>query len=578
MSIKRLLFPVVIVSIVMLAIGIGLRLAENAHALPLAQKPNAASSTTVGGPISQDTVWQGDVLVTDDVVVEAGVTLTVTPGTRVLFQHYRGYREPERRLRLVIRGRIVANGTAAQPIYFTSDATDPGNPDWPPQNGDWAMVRLIPSSGQPDSSFHYCIFEFAQQGLNVWQASPEISHSVFRWNNWEGVYFESYCNVSLLHSKIVENGYNGLAAEQSNTLEIDYTEVYSSGTCGIHIDNSTAIVRRSLIHDNLAHGLSVDDNATLRAYGDAIYGNSACGIGFGQGTNVVRIANLDFQSGNGGGNICGSVINETSIHYPPPSIDIGYVPEQSYALNCIPSDPSCDQYMYVYPDDETRTIVRKIGTGLGLTWSLAWHDGSIWTATLGGQVYRLNPETGAVQDNFVLTGSSQPWGMTFDDEGYMWVVDFAERKLFKVNPSTHAVVASYDSPNPTAGGCKGITWDGTYLNVKSWVSPVIYQVGKTGNLINTISLDSGGGGGIAWDGEHFWIPSGGRILKYDAQGHKVGWIYAASEGTWDMTWDGNHLWASQRTNENWSDAKIFELEVLEDHDHTVCLPLVLKDW
>lgn len=496
------------------------------------------------------------------------------PGTHVRFQHYRGYREPERRLSLTIQGRIVANGTASQPIYFTSDATDP-------QNGDWSMIRLKSPTGQ--SSFHYSVFEFAQHGLNVWNASPDISHSVFRWNNWEGVYFESYSKPTLTWCQILENGYNGLAAEQSNDIEMDYCEVWRNGTAGVHIDNSTAIVRRSLIHDNVGRGLSVDDNATLKAYGDAIYDNGACGIGFGQGTNDVRVANLDFKGGNGGGgNICGSVTWETSIHYPPLSIDIGYTPDQSYALGYIPGDQALDNYMYVYPDDETRFISRKIGTGLGLTWSLAYYNQSIWASTLGGQVYRLDPQTGNVLDSYTLTGSatwgtpSQPWGMTFDTTGFMWLVDFAERKIFKVNPSTHKIEYSFSTPNPTAGGSKGLAWDGTYLNVMGWTSPSIYQMDTSGNLINTINLDSGGGGGLAWDGEHFWVPSGGRILKYDAQGHKVGWIYAASEGTWDMTWDGTSLWASQRTNENWPDAKIFQLGILEDHDHAIYLPLVLR--
>jgi len=43
-----------------------------------------------------------------------------------------------------------------------------------------------------------------------------------------------------------------------------------------------------------------------------------------------------------------------------------------------------------------------------------------------------------------------------------------------------------------------------------------------------------------------------------------------------MTWDGAHLWASQRTNENWSDAKIFELNILDDHDRASYLPLILR--
>ena len=530
----------------------------------------------VQGEITVDTTWQDEVLVADTVVVLPNVTLTVLPGTTVRFAHYRGYREPERKLSLIVKGRIVANGTPAQPIYFTSDAPDP-------QNGDWSMLRLLSPTGP--SSFNYCVFEFAQHGLNVWNGSPQISHSVFRWNNWEGIYFESFSKPSIVLCQILENGYNGLAAEQSNEIEMDGCEVWRNGTSGVHIDNSTAVVRRSIIHHNQAHGLSVDDKATLQAYGDAIYSNQACGIGFGEGTNVVRIANLDFKTGNGGGgNICGPVINETSIHYPPASIDIGYTPDMSHALGYIPGDPVLDKYLYVYPDDETRQIVRKIGTGLGLTWALAYHNNSIWTSTLQGNVYRLDPASGAVGENFSLSGSpvwgtpSQPWGMDFDDQGYMWILDFAERKLFKIDPSTHQIVFSVATPNSSTGGCKGLAWDGQYLNIMGWTSPVIYQVNKQGQLVNSIPLDHGGSGGLAWDGEFYWVPTKGRILKYDANGKQVGWIYAASEGTWDMAWENGFLWASQRTNENWSDAKIFQLEILDDHNYTfrTYLPMALS--
>jgi len=543
-----------------------------AGALPL---KNAIELVTVGGPITQDTTWQGEILVTDHVEVKPGVTLTILPGTHVRFQHYRGYREPERRLGLWVEGAIIAVGTVSQPIYFTSDAADP-------QNGDWSMARLVSPTGQ--SHFHYCVFEFAQHGLNVWQASPEIAHSAFRWNNWEGVYFESYSQPTFDYCQIYENGYNGLAAEQSNTVIMDYCEVWRNGTNGVHIDNSTGEVHRSRIHDNGASGLSVDDDGTLRALGVATYDNDDCGIGVGEGTNVVQVSNLE-SSGNGGGWLCppgASYSTVPSTYTVPASIILGFEPDQSYALGYIPGDPISDTYQYVYPDDETRRIVRKIGEGLGLTWSLAWDGQYIWTCTLWGHVYKLDPQTGVVMDDFILTGSStwgtpsQPWGMTFDDEGYMWLVDFAERKLFKINPATHAIVYSFDTPNLSEGGCKGLAWDGTYLNVMGWASPIIYQMSKMGSVVNTIDLNNGGGGGIAWDGEYFWVPGGGRILKYDSRGHQAGWIYAASEGTWDVTWDGAYLWASQRTNENWPDAKVFQLEILEDHDHAIYLPVIVR--
>ncbi len=521
----------------------------------------ATATHFAGGSIDHNTTWQGEVLVTDNVRVEPGVTLTIRPGTRVQFQHYRGYREPERRLRMEVMGSVIAIGTAAQPIYFTSDAADP-------QNGDWAMLRLLTPDGPV--RFDYCIFEFAQHGLNVWHGSPEIAHSVFRWNNWEGVYFESYSQPTFEYCEIYENGYNGLAAEQSNTVRMDYCEIRRNGTNGFHMDNSTGEIRRSRIHDNRGDGLSVDDNGTLRAYGDAIYKNQGCGIGVGEGSNTIQVGNISLLD-NGGG-ICGAYTSVGTPDTPPAAIDIGYEPEPSYTLGYIPGDPELDGYMYVYPDDETRRIVRRIGKGLGLTWSLAWDGKYIWTATLWGHIYKLDPQTGVVLEDFILKGSSawgnpsQPWGMDFDGEGYIWLVDFAERKVFKIDPVSHAIVFSFDTPNPAGGGCKGLAWDGTFLNVMGWASPVIYRMTTSGEPAGTITLDRGGGGGLTWDGEHFWVPEGGgRILKYDAQGHRAGWIYSASEGTWDLAWDGRYLWASQRTNENWPDEKIFQLEVLDDH-------------
>jgi len=87
------------------------------------------------------------------------------------------------------------------------------------------MIRLENPTGE--ARFRYCVFEFGQQGLNVWHGKVSIAHCVFRWNNWEGVYFESYCEATIEHCQIMENGYNGLAAEQFNTITMDHSAPFS---------------------------------------------------------------------------------------------------------------------------------------------------------------------------------------------------------------------------------------------------------------------------------------------------------------------------------------------------------------
>ena len=123
------------------------------------------------------------------------------------------------------------------------------------------------------------------------------------------------------------------------------------------------------------------------------------------------------------------------------------------------------------------------------------------------------------------------------------------------------VISSFLIPDVT-GGAKGITWNGEYLCIMGWASPFIYIVDQNGTLVESISV-GGVGGGITWDGEYFWAPGGRGIAKISREGQIIGSIYAASEGTWDLAWDGKYLWATQRSNENWMDAKLYQIEIID---------------
>lgn len=502
--------------------------------------------------ISTDQTWSGEVYITRTVQVTPGVTLTIKPGTKIKFKHFRGYQGPGERCGLIINGTLKAIGTPDKQIVFTSDADDP-------VNGDWWMLRLVNAGN--DSVIKYAVVEFAQQGINLWNCSPTISHTVVRWNNWEGIYMESYCKPLIECNLIYENGYNGIAMEQFNDAVIRYNTIMRSGTHGIHIDASTARVENNVLKENQASGLSVDDNGILLASNNTIKDNNGPDIRVGEGNNKVA-ANSNLFENNGGeinyvigneiDNIPGEGAGELVYDYNPPG---------DFELGYIPGDPVKDRYMYVYPDDETREIVNKIGKGLGLTWSLAWDGNYIWTAAVWGDVYQLDPDTGIIMKHWLFPGP-QAWGMTFDGE-HLWINDFAEKRVYEMDLDGK-VLSSFAIPDQI-GGAKGITWDGQYLYILGWTSSVIYKVDREGHLLDTIQIAQPiAGGGLTWDGNYFWAPDGMGIIKIDRQGNIVGGIYAASEGTWDLAWDGSYLWACQRTNENWEDAKIYKLKVLND--------------
>jgi hypothetical protein len=100
-------------------------------------------NTILSGRISSDRTLKADLVYTlrDLVYVTNGATLTIEPGTVI-----KGEKNTRGAL-IVTRGsKIIANGTAAKPIVFTSDQASP-------QRGDWAGIVLL-GRARTNSSFN----------------------------------------------------------------------------------------------------------------------------------------------------------------------------------------------------------------------------------------------------------------------------------------------------------------------------------------------------------------------------------------------------------------------------------------
>jgi hypothetical protein len=127
----------------------------------------AAWGTDINNNIIEDTTWtlagSPYVIVRTTVEVRLGHTLTIQPGVVVAF-------EPGRAIAVDTGSSIVALGTAENNIVFTSNSPSPAV-------GDWAHVQL---TGSPGSSFSYCVFEYAVEGLFLSTSSPPVEHCTFQ--------------------------------------------------------------------------------------------------------------------------------------------------------------------------------------------------------------------------------------------------------------------------------------------------------------------------------------------------------------------------------------------------------------
>ena len=114
--------------------------------------PFVHAATNVSGTISTPTTWtltNSPYIVTGNVTVNSGITLTIEPGVEVKFD---GYYQLN-----VAGGTLKAIGTSTQPIKFTSNKATPAK-------GDWQYIFLNASSA---SVIKYATIEYAIYGIHV---------------------------------------------------------------------------------------------------------------------------------------------------------------------------------------------------------------------------------------------------------------------------------------------------------------------------------------------------------------------------------------------------------------------------
>jgi hypothetical protein len=145
--------------------------------------------------VREDTTWSGEVQLVGQNVVKKGATLTILPGTRVVFpwidEDGDGIGDGE----LNVEGRLLARGEKGSRITFTS-----GRPE--ARMKDWTFVLI---STNKDSVVEYCVVEGAFSGLQVHYSTAVIRNCLFR-RNFEGIRF-STTDVLIKNNDFVDNYY-----------------------------------------------------------------------------------------------------------------------------------------------------------------------------------------------------------------------------------------------------------------------------------------------------------------------------------------------------------------------------------
>ncbi len=207
----------------------------------------------------EDTVWEGEVLVDGILTVAMGTTLEIRPGTVVRFSRFDSNADQIGEHELFIQGRLLAKGTAEQPILFTSAEANPRPADW------GALNMMMSEEGQ--NLLEHCIVEYAYRGFHAHFSRAELKNSLFRFNQRGAQFQES--EVSVENCEFLNN-FNGLQFRDSTVtllannirdnnwgvravfvkLRLEGCEITGNRVNGISLRDSEFIISNNLLSDN----------------------------------------------------------------------------------------------------------------------------------------------------------------------------------------------------------------------------------------------------------------------------------------------------------------------------------------
>ena len=164
----------------------------------IAEQAVQQTAIQVGGDIDADVAWSGSVEVLDDVIVKAGKTLTIRPGTIV---RVRDKDQAGKALRIEVQGRLVTDPSTRveDPIIFTSMA-DTKAP------GDWEGILFTGQSRSLDtttlSSISHAEIRYAVNAVSVDDSNPRIRLNRLSNNSQRGILYtadpDEFEDVTLL--------------------------------------------------------------------------------------------------------------------------------------------------------------------------------------------------------------------------------------------------------------------------------------------------------------------------------------------------------------------------------------------
>ena len=219
------------------------------------------------GELMENEVWAGRILITGDVIVPEGKTLTIRSGsheaTAVAFDSETGTYQ------LIVRGSLYAEGKPDHQIIFGLA----GSETKPPKTGDWIGIRFEDTS--PNSHLSYCRIQEAELALSSASDGLQIESCLLQNNKMAILCDDSSPTIS--DSQIDRNG-TAIQCLKNASPEITRNSILANELGIVCDDDSRPTIQYNEISSNYQDAIRCHASASPEIVSNNITANGGWAV------------------------------------------------------------------------------------------------------------------------------------------------------------------------------------------------------------------------------------------------------------------------------------------------------------
>ncbi|MFZ5445687.1 MAG: right-handed parallel beta-helix repeat-containing protein [Myxococcota bacterium] len=333
----------------------------------------------LGGANVMTTTWYGTIVVTGDLTVPAGQTLTIASGTQVLFVRQDQNNDMIGDHTITVAGTLVVNGTSTAPVLFSGQGSTGKAP------GSWDRVQLTGAG----SVITWAIFEYGDVNLDV-RANAQVSNTILRGSRSDCLQLSNADNasftdvtttlcggdgvninsgstgVTFTRLTTTQNSQRGLAMDGASSITVDASNFENNTLDGAVVRASVMNVTNSVFATNGTTGLTYLGPASGTVTRNQLRANRAEGFRVqddanGAPTPVVNLNNIHSNATVGSGTVATQAISLSAA-----------TPNYSTATSSTFTAPSGQtisrvRVTYSESDYSSNYVTGRLQTGTGTT-------------------------------------------------------------------------------------------------------------------------------------------------------------------------------------------------------------------